>query len=106
MTDLDTILHQLKAGLEGIYGPRLKGLYLFGSRARGEAEEDSDIDVALVLDDYEYWGDEIHRAGGVVSEVCLEHSCLIGLVPFTERQWVSEQSGFLANVRREGVAVG
>ncbi len=30
----------------------LKGVYLFGSRARGNTDEDSDIDVAVVADDF------------------------------------------------------
>ncbi len=31
------------------YGDRLKGLVVFGSRARGDASPDSDLDVAVVL---------------------------------------------------------
>lgn len=31
------------------YGDRLRGLVLFGSRARGDHREDSDADVAVVL---------------------------------------------------------
>jgi hypothetical protein len=33
--ELSTTLSELKAGLGAIYGPRLPGLYLFGSQARG-----------------------------------------------------------------------
>lgn len=47
------ILEELKAGLEQLYGPKLRRPVLFGSYARGEAEPGSDIDVAVVLDDYE-----------------------------------------------------
>ncbi len=31
------------------YGDRLKGLVVFGSRARGDASPDSDLDVAVIL---------------------------------------------------------
>lgn len=105
MADLDDALHELKRGLEALYGPRLRGLYLYGSCARGDAGAESDIDVAMVLDDYAYWGDEIRRIGGVVSEVCLSHNCLLSVVPFTAREWSSERSMFAENVRREGVPV-
>ena len=105
MSDLDTILRELKLGLEAIYGPRLKGLYLFGSHARGDAEDGSDIDVAMVLDDYEYWGAEIDRTSHLVSTVCLDHTCLVALVPFTEDEWRTERSMFADSVRREGVSV-
>lgn len=33
------------------YGPRLLDLYLFGSRARGDATPESDADVAVILAD-------------------------------------------------------
>lgn len=32
------------------FGPRLAHLTLFGSQARGEATEDSDVDVLVVID--------------------------------------------------------
>ena len=38
-----------RASLESAYGPRLRDMFVFGSRARGEAGEDSDVDVAVIL---------------------------------------------------------
>ncbi len=51
MTDPDKspILSKLKAGLEDLYGDRLAGVILFGSQARGDATENSDIEVMVVL---------------------------------------------------------
>jgi antitoxin ChpS len=43
------VLKDLKRRLRRRFGDRLDGLYLFGSRARGDAEPDSDIDVAVIL---------------------------------------------------------
>jgi uncharacterized protein len=40
---------QIKAAIEQRFGDRLVGVYLFGSRARGEHRPDSDVDVAVVL---------------------------------------------------------
>jgi predicted nucleotidyltransferase len=44
------LLEQLKQRLRRRFGDRFEGHYLFGSRARGDAEPDSDVDVAVVLD--------------------------------------------------------
>ena len=44
------ILNNIKARLQETYGDRLKGVVLYGSEARGEAEEDSDIDLLVLLD--------------------------------------------------------
>jgi hypothetical protein len=46
---LQQMLFEFRKGLERIYGPRLAGLVLFGSQARGDALPDSDIDVMVVL---------------------------------------------------------
>ena len=35
------------------YGGRLRELVLYGSRARGDAHEESDIDVLVVIDDFD-----------------------------------------------------
>ena len=44
------LLKELKQALQAIYGDRLRGLYLYGSYARGEEIEDSDVDVLIVLE--------------------------------------------------------
>lgn len=105
MPDVEQVLRELKEGLEAIYGPRLKGLYLFGSRARGEAEEDSDIDVAVVLEDYESAGAETDRCAEFLNDLCLRRECVIAMVPIREADWLERQTPLLMNVRREGVAI-
>ncbi|MCC7032089.1 MAG: nucleotidyltransferase domain-containing protein [Acidobacteria bacterium] len=44
-----TLIDRLRAASAGISGVRLA--FLFGSRARGQARRDSDIDVAVLLDE-------------------------------------------------------
>jgi len=42
------LMKELKEGLARIYGDRLKGVYLYGSYARGDARPDSDVDLLVV----------------------------------------------------------
>ena len=44
------LLGDLKRRLERRFGDRFVALYLFGSRARGDHDPDSDVDVAVILD--------------------------------------------------------
>ena len=48
--EIRAVLDELRRRLERRFGDRLIALYLFGSRARGEHEPDSDVDVAVILD--------------------------------------------------------
>ena len=45
----DPVLTRFRAAVLEIYGDRLERMVLFGSRARGDAREDSDYDVAVFL---------------------------------------------------------
>lgn len=45
------LLKEMRGVLEARFGPRLREIVLFGSHARGEAHEDSDVDVLVVIDD-------------------------------------------------------
>ena len=47
---LRPVLRELEAGLRSAFRARLHDLQLFGSYARGEATEDSDVDVPVLVD--------------------------------------------------------
>ena len=58
---LRALLCELKTELKSLYQDRLRGVYLYGSYARGEADEESDVDVLVVLDDLTHYAAEIDR---------------------------------------------
>lgn len=45
-----SVLTQLEAALVERFGARVRSVVMFGSWARGEATEDSDLDVAVIID--------------------------------------------------------
>ncbi|MGB9627115.1 MAG: nucleotidyltransferase domain-containing protein [Thermodesulfobacteriota bacterium] len=49
MDDFLAILEELKRSLKRVFGDQILKMILFGSRARGDDEEESDIDVALIV---------------------------------------------------------
>ena len=102
---LRTVLQEFRQGLESLYGDRLVRLVLFGSQARGEAGERSDVDVMLVLRGRVEPGDEIQRTSALRSSLCLKHDAVISCVYVSETEYLTEMSPLLRNVHREGVAM-
>ncbi|MBI4314118.1 MAG: nucleotidyltransferase domain-containing protein [Candidatus Omnitrophica bacterium] len=103
-TTIKTLMDELKAGLQAIYGDRLRGLYLYGSYARGEADPESDMDVLIVLERYDLYSAEIGRTSQLISSLCLKYSVSVSRVFVSEEKWRSYDSPFLRNTRAEAVA--
>ena len=82
---------------------RLRGIYLFGSYARGDADSESDVDVLVVLDDIARYGQGVDRTGGTGSELSLRYGVSISQIFVREREWLHPDSPFLLNVREEAV---
>ena len=102
---LQQILAEFRHGLEKIYGPRLAGLVLFGSQARGDALPDSDIDVMVVLDGRVNPLEEARRISRFRGDLCLRHDVVITCVYVSAEEAKAADSPLLRNVRAEGVAV-
>jgi len=96
-------LSEFKSRLKPIYGERLKGLVLFGSWARNEAADDSDIDVAVVLDGPVKPGLEIDQMIDVITDINLEANVLLSVYPVSEDDFRNRKSPLLINIRKEGI---
>ena len=97
------LLAELKKGLTEIYGPRLKAVYLFGSYARGDYHEGSDLDVMIVLDTYKSYWDELVRSAELASDLSLEYDVTVSRMIMTEERWKKGDLPVLMNIRTEGI---
>ena len=102
---LRIILNDLQSCLRAFYGERLNKIILYGSQARHDAEEGSDIDVLVVLNGNVNSGDEIVRTSKLISQLSLKYNTLISCTFVSSDRYLKEQSPLLLNVRREGVTV-
>jgi predicted nucleotidyltransferase len=101
--EIQEICRLCREKLRRIYGARLKKLILYGSWARGTATEDSDIDLAVVLEGQVSVGREIDRLVDFITDMNLEYNVLVSIYPVTEDDYESLKSPLLLNVRKEGI---
>jgi len=102
---LDEILHELRAKLARELGGQLSAVFLYGSQARGDASDDSDIDVLVVLEGAIDHAELIRRTSRIVSDLSLKWDVTLSRAFVSKERFQHEDSPFLLNVRREGVAV-
>lgn len=99
------LLCELRTALDGLYRERLRGVYLFGSYARGDYDVESDVDVLIVLDDFVSHVAEIDRTSRLASELSLKYGLSVSTVFIREADWLAGDLPFLRNVRDEVMAV-
>ena len=97
------LLEEFKKEIEKLYGDRLKQIILYGSHARGDFTEESDIDLLIVLKGKVVPGKEIDRMIDIITEINLKYGALISVYPVSEEDYEKVNSPLLINVRREGV---
>ena len=102
-SDIRDAIEALKDELATVYGDRLNQVILYGSHARGEGTEDSDIDIMVVLQDEVEPYKEISELADAVYRIELDHGVLFSLAPISKADYEHRRSPLLLNVRREGV---
>jgi predicted nucleotidyltransferase len=104
---LARLLAEYRERLSAKFGARLVELRLFGSYARGTAREDSDVDVAVVLDRVDSHAERVfpmELAGALV----VEHGLVIVPIVLStqELEFLRAREELLAaNLDREGIVL-
>ena len=98
----DPILKRFRAALDQIYGDRIERVVLFGSRARGDAHDDSDYDIAVFLHDLTDRWREAERIIPVVTDVLYEEEAFIHAMPYRAGSY-EERTPLMREICREGI---
>lgn len=102
---IDQILQQCKTSLKGYYGGRFKGLVLYGSIARNQADPESDIDLLVLLNQPVSYSDEIRRIVDLLYPIQLESDRLISAKPVFLQDYEQGRLQLYRSARKEGVLV-
>ena len=101
--NIQSLLAELRHELSFLYHSRLKGIYLFGSYARGEQSAESDVDILIFLSNYEQYGAEIDRTSEITSDLSLKHNVSVSMVFIREQDWKNADTPLLRNARLEAI---
>ncbi len=98
----DPVLLRIKQGLASMYGPRLSGVILYGSKARGDNRPDSDIDLLILVRDKIDWPEERWRLAELAADIGLETDEAPSFLLDTEDA-LTRRTIFMHNVRADGL---
>jgi predicted nucleotidyltransferase len=88
------------------YGTRLVRIVLFGSYARGDFHEDSDLDLLVVLADTQVnHVVEIRQTVKQTALLALEHNIVISPIFASLQKATSDRSALFRFIRKEGVTI-
>lgn len=102
--ELRTVLARFRAALTQLYDGGVRELALFGSRARGEEHEFSDVDVLVVLERVTDW--DRRAVNDIAGHLWLESGFLLHPVLLdseTCRIWRDQQRPLTNAIAEEGI---
>lgn len=94
-----------RRALEEIYGRRFCGLYVYGSAARDQLTADSDIDLAVILDEIPDRFMEHERASQLAADLSLEYDTVVTFLFVTAQEFREGLFLVYRTIRREGIPV-
>ncbi len=104
--ELETLLHDLKQKLETVLEDIEAEIVLYGSRAKGDFDQDSDIDVAVIVPGLtREKKDQILEA---VAEVEFDHSRAISALVFSKSDFdrlYERERRIALDIKHEGIAL-
>jgi uncharacterized protein len=98
----DPILDRFRAAVAETYGTRLDRVVLFGSRARGDAQPDSDYDVAVFLRDMPDRAQELNRLADLATDLLYDAGAVVHAMPYFAGAY-GDRTPLMHEIRKDGI---
>lgn len=98
----DPVLTNFRSALDKLYGENLERVVLFGSRARGDAGDESDYDIAVFLRHFTDRWREINRLAALETDFLIQTGAFIHAMPYRAGSYL-ERTPLMHEIRREGI---
>lgn len=104
-TKIVPILEKVIKIITNLYRDKLFDILLYGSYSRKDEREESDIDIAIIIDDQIHPFNEIERINKEIYELCLKYNLLISIHPISKEKFLKEKHFFYKNLHEEGISL-
>lgn len=107
--ELSIILDHMYKAYYAVYGKDVVNILLYGSYARGDYNNDSDIDIVAIVRGERYdLQQKLDQLWDVSSDLEVEYGVIVSptVIPFNEYMEYREILPYYRNIYKEGVAIG
>ena len=101
---IDPMLNSFREALADLYGAALDRVVLFGSRARGDAREDSDYDIAVFLRETDDLRAEWDRLADLRVRFLDAGGPFMEAIPFRASDYAS-RTPLMHEIRKDGLTL-
>ncbi|HEX8277265.1 MAG TPA: nucleotidyltransferase domain-containing protein [Segetibacter sp.] len=97
---------EYKESLQTLYGDEFVELIVFGSYAREDQNDESDMDFAVVLRSPETQvAKEIKKTSAISSRLSLKYGIAVSSLPVTHYKKETSMQGIYQEIRKEGISI-
>lgn len=107
---MDPVVQQIakeyKVALQDIYGDELAELILFGSYARGDQHDESDVDFAVVMKDPAIRSFPVReKTASIATNLFLKYGLIVSSLIVSLQKKQSSMQGVYQDIRKEGIVI-
>jgi predicted nucleotidyltransferase len=99
------VVKELIDELKKLYGDNLSRVILYGSKARGDATEDSDIDILVVLKKIQNFSLERKKVKEISWRLSYKYDLLLSIIIRSEQEYMRKDTPLLMNIEKEGIVL-